>query len=214
MGALADAEASRLEAILGPWGVEAARLARGEDLREVEPFRDPVSYSEENTFARDVASLELLEQTARAHADAVARRLRRDGLRGRCVVLKLKLGRRVAPGPRGYPLLTRRLTLASPTDDGAVIGDAARALLAKLAPLEPVRLLGVGATSLVSAAAPQLGLFEPSDVEKRRDRLNRALDSLRDRFGPQAVRRGSAGEVDRAGLSLQIKRGESGDASG
>ena len=43
--------AAQLEALLGAWGLAAARLARGEDLREVEPWREPVSYSEENTFA-------------------------------------------------------------------------------------------------------------------------------------------------------------------
>jgi len=214
LGALAAAEAGFLEALLGAWGLAVARLARGEDLREVEPWREPVSYSEENTFAEDVAERDVLERTLLAHAEAVARRLRRDSLRARSVVLKLKLGRRRSAGPRGYPILTRRETLATATDDGAAIAEAARRLLARAGPNEPVRLLGVGATSLVPAADPQLSLFGPPDMLLRRDRLNRALDALRERFGPGAVVRGTARDVDRAGLSLQRKRGESDEASG
>ncbi|HEY8154552.1 MAG TPA: DNA polymerase IV [Myxococcota bacterium] len=214
MGALAAADPVRLEALLGDWGLAAARLARGEDLREVEPWREPVSYSEENTFAEDVSDRELLGRTLLAHAEAVARRLRRDQLRARSVVLKLKLGRRRSAGPRGFPVVTRHQTLSVATDDGAAIAEAARRLLARANPSEPVRLLGVGATNLVPAADPQLSLFGPPDAALRRDRLNRALDALRDRFGPGAVTRGTARDVDRAGLSLQRKRGEADEASG
>jgi hypothetical protein len=39
-------------------------------------------------------------------------------------------------------------------------------------------------------------------------RLNRALDELATRFGPDAVRPVGAGDVSRAGLSLSRKRGE------
>jgi len=214
VGALAAADPARLEALLGAWGLAAARLARGEDLREVEPWREPVSYSEENTFAEDVAEREVLERTLLAHAEAVARRLRRDQLRARSVVLKLKLGQRRSAGPRGYPVLTRRATLPAATDDGGAIAEVARRLLARAGPSEPVRLLGVGATNLVPAADPQLSLFGPPDSSVRRDRLNRALDALRERFGPAAVVRGTARDVDRAGLSLQRKRGLSDEAPG
>jgi hypothetical protein len=67
----------------------------------------------------------------------------------------------------------------------------------------------VGATNLVPASEAQLALFAPPDATSRRDRLNRALDTLRDRFGPGAVVQGTAGDVERAGLTLQRKRGES-----
>src|SRR5262249_51183730 len=82
IGDLARADAKRLERALGSLGAEAARLARGEDLREVLAWRDPVSYSEENTFERDVSDRPTLDAALGGHAEAVARRLRRDGLRG------------------------------------------------------------------------------------------------------------------------------------
>ncbi len=208
IGDLARTDPRRLEALVGDWGLGFARLARGDDVREVEAYREPVSYSEENTFGGDVSDRATLEAAIVAHAEAVARRLRADALRARTVVLKLKLARRRRSGPRGYPLLTRRATLPEASDDGDVLARTAFALLSRAALTEPVRLLGVGATQLVAEGSGQLPLFEAApDVERRR-RLNRALDEIAARFGSEAVVRGTRGAAERAGLSLQIKRGE------
>ncbi len=208
VGDLARADPVALEQALGAWGASLARLARGQDSRDVESYRDPVSCSEENTFATDVSDPVTLESAIRTHAEAVARRLRNSGLRARTVVLKLKLSRRVSEGPRGYPLLTRRTTLADPSDDGEVFARTARQLLRKAALAEPVRLLGVGTTNLERSSEAQLDLFGGQRSAPRRDRLNRALDEISERFGNHAVKRGSDGAAERAGLSLQIKRGE------
>jgi DNA polymerase-4 len=206
IGDLVHADPRLLEARLGEWGLALARLGRGRDLSEVEPYRDAVSYSEENTFADDVSRRAVLEAALITHAESVAQRLRRDRLRARTVVLKLKLARRVARGPRGYPLLTRRATLREPTDDGARIAHTATALLSRAALREPVRLLGVGVTQLQSVDTGQLALFAaPRDA--RRERLNQALDAIADRFGSGAIVRGDARPAARAGLSHQHKRG-------
>ena len=208
VGDLVRCDPERLRRALGPWGVEIARLGRGRELSEVEPYREPVSYSEENTFGSDVSDRERLESTIIAHAESVARRLRNDGLLARTVVLKLKLARRVAEGPRGFPLWTRRVTLPEPTDDGEAISRAASAQLTRAALTEPIRLLGVGVTNLEPREREQLSLFEASDGDRRRSKLNHALDEIADRFGSGAVRRGHAQDAERAGLSMQIKRGE------
>jgi DNA polymerase-4 len=208
VGDVARAEPTRLERELGDWGGQLARLARGEDLREVEPYREAVSYSEENTFASDVADVATLEATLLTHAESVARRLRRDGLRARTVVLKWRFGRRRSEGPRGYPVHTRRITLAEPTDDGDVLAREAGALLRRGALDEPLRLIGVGATNLVGEDA-QLALFETSSEQvRKRKRINRAVDAIAERFGNDAVVRGGLGRAERAGLSQQLKRGE------
>jgi DNA polymerase-4 len=208
IGDLARAGEAELRRWLGDWGLAAGRLARGEDVREVEPFREAVSISEENTFARDVADRATLEAAILAHAESVARRLRRSELVARTVVLKLKLARRVAAGPRGFPLLVRHATLAEPSDDGEVLARTAQRLLARAELGEPVRLVGVGATNLLPAHPDQLGLFASEDGRERRQRLNRALDALRDRYGSDAVRRAGQADVERAAPSLQLKRGD------
>lgn len=206
LGDLAGAEPGRLHSLLGDWGETVAKLARGEDLREVEASRAAISYSEENTFAEDVTDRDVLGATILTHADSVARRLRRDGLCARTVVLKIRLGSRRREGPRGYPLLTRRSTLREATDDGDRLAGEARTLLARLDLREPIRLLGVGVTGLVEGREVQRSLFE--DPGEKRGELNRALDAIRDRFGSRAVVRAARGRVERAGLSMQIKRGD------
>ena len=214
IGDLARAHPDTLRAHLGDWGMAIGVLARGEDLREVEPHREAVSLSEENTFDRDVTDRALLEATILTHAEAVARRLRRQGLAARTVVLKWRLARRAREGPRGYPARTRQRTLDQPTDDGEIVASVARSLLAD-ALAEPVRLLGVGVSGLVDEAGEpaQLSLFDAPEGTRaasappRKRSLNRALDALADRFGDHVVRRASQAEAAHATLSGQWKRG-------
>jgi DNA polymerase-4 len=208
LGDLTRCDPERLSSLLGDWGLELARLGRGEDVREVEAYREPKSYSEENTFAEDVSDVSVLEATILTHAESVARRLRRDDLKARVVVLKWRPAQRRAPGPRGYPARSRRVTLSEATDDGDRLASEARKLLARASLDEAVRLIGVGAEGLEAAEAPQLSLFGDPPEKRRRSDLNRAMDEIADRFGSQAVVRASQGSAERAGLSLQIKRGE------
>jgi len=212
IGDLAAAAPERVRAALGDAGERLAQLARGDDVREVEPHARAISYSEENTFGEDVASRVRLEATIATHAESVARRLRRDGVRGRTVVLKWREARKSGHGPRGgYALHTRRTTLAEAIDDGPTIAREARGLLARCGPDDAVRLIGVGVSGLEDAGVGQLALFSDSpEAEDRaaRDAINRAIDAINDRFGPGAVARASVGTAERAGLSLQIKRGE------
>ncbi len=214
IGDLARATPGELRRELGDWGEGIGRLAQGVDLREVEPHREAVSISEENTFPRDVQDRAVLEATILTHAESVARRLRRQGLLAKTVVLKWRIGRRVKEGPRGYPARTRQITLIEPTDDGDIVARSARSLLTD-ALAEPVRLLGVGVSGLVDEKgnSRQLALFAEEGSGKvavappRRRRLNRALDQLADRFGDDVVKRASQGDARHATLSGQWKKG-------
>ncbi len=208
IGDLSRADARRIERLLGRHAEAVVALARGEDPRPVEEGRAPSSLSEESTFEGDVADAGRLDAAALGHAEAVARRLRRSALRARTVVLKLKLAGRRRPGPRGFDLVTRRVTLTAPTDDGEVIYREARRLLVRAALSEPVRLLGVGVAGLEPRMAWQPGLFDPAPAQEKRDRLNRALDAVEDRFGPGSIVRAGAAPAERAGLTVQIKQGE------
>jgi DNA polymerase-4 len=181
------------------------RLARGEDARGVEPDRDARSYGEENTFPGDVADLRTLGDAIGQHAEAVARRLRHDGVAGSVVRLKVKSTEKLAQ-PGKYRLYSRQETLPAPTDDGALIARTARSLLARGDLPLPVRLVGVAVAGIRPGAASigeQMSIFGTP----RSGALNRALDAITDRFGTGAVRRG-AGGADKASPTLGVKRGE------
>jgi len=194
IGDLASADLVRLRSIVGRQAASLAALARGGDDRRVDPGRDRKSCGEENTFARDMSDGDEVRRTIVAHAEAVAARLRADGLRSRTVILKLKLAQRKGPGK--YPLLTRSRTLAEPTDDGAAISSAALSLWQEVSPGKRIRLIGVSASNLEPAGAKQLTLLDWHSTE-RRGALNRAIDDIASRFGRDALRRGGI-EVQRA----------------
>ncbi len=139
------------------------------------------------------------------HAEAVARRLRRDGVVGSVVRLKVKSTEKLAQ-PGKYKLYTRQTTLAAPTDDGALIARTARALLARGDLPRPVRLVGV-AVAGIEPASPSIGTQMPMFGARCTRELNRALDAIHERFGAGAVRRG-AGGAEKLSPTLGVKRGE------
>ncbi|MGH7248362.1 MAG: hypothetical protein ACREH9_09680, partial [Pseudomonadota bacterium] len=115
-------------------------------------------------------------------------------------------------GQGRYPMLTRSVTLAQPSDDGGAITKAAIDLLTRVPAGDRIRLAGVQVHNLERghdaqgvASAAQLGLFDGSGAnEARRARLNRALDAVAARFGEEAITRGFA-HAERAAPTRRIK---------
>ncbi len=186
IGALADLDPAALERRCGKLGALLWELAHGRDGRVVDADRRRKSYGEEETFDRDLRDGERIRRTILTHAESVARRLRADGCRGRTVTLKLKLAQRIGLGK--YPVLTRRLTLPAPVDDGKPIAIAALALWEAVQAGKTVRLVGVSVSGIVDEPA-QLPLFGGRE-RQRRAALNQAVDRLVARFGRKVVTRG------------------------
>jgi DNA polymerase-4 len=174
-------------------------LAHATDDRPVEPERAPKSVGHEETFAVDHHSIETLEVEAVRMADAVASRLRGDGLAGRTITLKVKFA--------DFRLITRSTTLAGPTDRGADVIREAKRLLAGVDPTPGIRLLGVSVSNFDGEAAQQLALAldaaAPSDTD--RDGAERAVDEIRGRFGGTAI--GPASSLTAGGLRVK-RRGD------
>jgi len=215
LGELVNYDTTQLARELGERAAELQALAAGHDERPVVSSRVAKSIGEENTFDVNIIERELVSAALTAHADEVARRLRRSGYVGHTITLKIKLGqartRRAAriPGEDGdepvYPLLTRAKTLRLPTDDGAVIRRVALELWDAAKISEPVRLLGVSISQLSATQPSQLDLFAESARPKRQ--LGVALDAIRERFGRDAI--GPAvGRFEKVTPSMRKKRGE------
>ncbi|MFL5318450.1 MAG: DNA polymerase IV [Myxococcaceae bacterium] len=161
---------------LGDSGKHLWELSHGIDDRAVIPDREAKSIGAEDTFEEDLSGAEALRPHVHSQALRVARRLRRSGVKTRVVQLKLKFA--------DFTLITRRVTLNTPTDDGQEVYRAAEALLLKAHEGKPVRLTGVSAQDL-GGEAPQLALF--TEGPKPRDRLNKALDKIAEKFGTKAI---------------------------
>jgi DNA polymerase-4 len=186
IGDLARASVARLESLLGSFGADAQKLARGEDDRPVVPDREAKTIGAEETFEDDLTERVDLEAHLLDQAARVARRLGKAGLSGRVVAVKLKYS--------DFTLRSRRVSLPEPVSDTDSIYQAARAQLDRFELAgRRVRLTGVAVADLV-VGAPRL-LFEDPEVEKRR-RVQRTVDAIVDRFGASGVTRATllAGE--------------------
>jgi DNA polymerase-4 len=199
IGDLARLPSPALANLLGADRAEGfRRLALGEDEREVVPDEEARSVGGEETFDEDLTGEAALARVLLFQAERVGRRLRRAGLRGRVVTLKVKYA--------DFTSVTRRLTLDAPTDDDGVIYQAARAQLQRVELGRPVRLAGVTVSGFAGeeeAAAPQLDLFAPAPDEApggagdpRRRALHAALDKLADKFGERTVTKADLVERD------------------
>lgn len=119
-------------------GLYAMALAR--DDRPVVAEREAKSVSVEDTYDVDIHDRVRVGLEVQRLADRCVRRLRGAGLSGRTIVLKVRR--------YDFSTLTRSETLRGPTDDPAVIGEAAARLLDSVDTTGGVRLLGVGVSGL------------------------------------------------------------------
>ncbi|MBZ9677157.1 DNA polymerase IV [Mesorhizobium sp. ES1-1] len=165
----------------GTMGDRLYRLSRGEDVRRVDPDQDAKSVSAETTFDTDIASPDELVAVLRGLSEKVSARLKKSGIAGRTVILKLKT--------QDFKLRTRNRQLSDPTRLADRIFQTGVELLRKETDGTKFRLLGIGVSALSDddkADPPDL-----VDVQARKRALaESAIDSLRGKFGRKAVETG------------------------
>lgn len=184
LGELAALDDDTARHVLGSHGPSAVRRASGMDPRPVRE-REPIkSVSNERTFATDLRDRAEVRDVVAGLAEHIARRLRRKGLKGRTVHLKVRFS--------DFSTRTSQVTLEEPADDGERIGAASLELLhAAWAPGVGVRLLGVGVSGFGGAPRQLALLMDGAEPDARRVAIERAVDGLRERFGDDAVRFGT-----------------------
>ncbi len=174
-------ELAALENLIGPDARLLKLRAHGYGGTALHADRLPRSVSRETTLAHDLHDPDRLERTLGLLTARVASQLREERLVARTVTLKLRHD--------DFHTVTRRATLEEATDLDTELFGAARVLFrAAFADVQRrdrgVRLIGIAATNLATAAAPDL--FE-SEERARQRRLTRAVDAVRERFGFEAV---------------------------
>ncbi|MET9856111.1 DNA polymerase IV [Streptomyces sp. NPDC006450] len=152
VGELAAAGEDELIRMVGrSHGVGLYRMALGVDERPVVAERDAKSVSVEDTFDVDLHDRVRIRNEVQRLADRCVERLRGSGHSGRTIVLKVRR--------YDFSTLTRSETLRGPTDDPAVVREAAARLLESVDTTGGVRLLGVGVTGLADYTQEDLFAF-------------------------------------------------------
>jgi DNA polymerase-4 len=156
-----------------------AELAWGRDPRQVDAESVDKSIGAETTFDVDVADPAVVRHAMLGLSGKVGARLRRAGLVGRTIVVKVRFA--------DFRTVTRSRTLSSPTDVSREILDIAWKLYRALNSRERIRLVGVRAENLLPVAGaslqPELGAREQGWRE-----ADQAADAARAKYGSAAVR--------------------------
>ncbi|MBN7759589.1 DNA polymerase IV [Nitratireductor aquibiodomus] len=181
IGQLQTMERNELMRRYGAMGDRLYHLSRGMDERGVKPRSEAKSVSSETTFNTDLSRMEDLVPVLRALSERVSARLKEADIAGRTVVLKLKTAE--------FRLRTRNRQLGDPTRLADRIFHTGLELLKREVDGTRFRLLGIGVSDLTDA-----GRADPQDLvdglSHKRALAEGAIDSLREKFGKQAVETG------------------------
>jgi DNA polymerase IV len=157
-------------------------MARGEDGSPVETEHDDAkSYSQQETFARDIGDFSEIERIAKGMIDDLLPKIRADGKRVRTLTIKVR-----------YPNFEHTSASHSLTDavdlETPFYPHVATLLRAAWTRRRPLRLVSVKLSG-VEAPAAQLEMF--AQGEEKRKRLALTLDTLKAQRGSSIVVRGA-----------------------
>ncbi|EKF17891.1 DNA polymerase IV [Nitratireductor pacificus] len=190
IGQLQTLERGELMRRYGTMGDRLYHLSRGLDERSVKPRSEAKSVSSETTFDTDLSRFEDLVPVLRALSERVSARLKKADIAGRTIVLKLKTA--------DFRIRTRNRQLGDPTRLADRIFHTGLDMLRRETDGTRYRLLGIGVSDLTDA-----GKADPPDLvdqlSHKRALAEGAIDSLREKFGRQAVETGYTFGRGRAG---------------
>ncbi|MCI2156431.1 MAG: DNA polymerase IV [Olsenella sp.] len=187
LGDLSQANPEKLRGTFGMVGPRMVERAAGRERSRVAERAMPEeakSVSNERTFDHDLTTGDEIRAAVLHIAAMTGRRLRRKGLAGSTVTLKLRFA--------DLHVRTAQRQLPLPTNDEFTFGPVAVELLSSLwQEGTPVRLVGVGVSDFAEERGLQMALFnessEASDSHRDQAALSKLTDALRDRFGDDAV---------------------------
>jgi DNA polymerase IV len=184
---LAGISQEKLETVFGQWGDALYRKARGGDSYEFVIDAEPKSISHNHTFGADTNDTEALHALLSHLSQKASKRLREAGLATRTLTLTIRYA--------GFDTHTRAKTLSEPTRLDADIFRVFNSLFAEHRDMKrKIRLLGVSLSGLTHGGE-QLDLLE-GERRERLEKLTRATDKLRDRFGFGKVQFGGSLRAD------------------
>lgn len=187
IGQLAEADPKFLHSVLGKMGYVLSAFARGEDRTPVnkENAEAPIkSIGNSTTTPRDLVNDTDVSIIVHLLAESVSARLRENSFL--CNVVEISIR------DNELSSFTRQKKVSAPTDITKEIADSAMELFrANYRWNKPIRSIGIRAASLCPANTPwQINMFIDPDRRERQQRMDRAVDEIRRRFGFYGIQRG------------------------
>lgn len=183
IGDLAVCNVKKLIKCFGSYGEVLNNHANGIDESSVEinPYHENKSISRSVTLARDTVDLEYVRNIIIELSEEIGIEARRNGWKGGKVSIVLKYS--------DFKVITRQKSI-TPSNLSRIIYDTACELLKKnWNTINPVRLVGVGLGN-IEDEVEQLSLFdlvEDSFKNKKEEKLEKAMDLIREKYGMNSV---------------------------
>lgn len=201
IGELTKSDIMFLQMIIGnKMSVQAHNYANGIDPSPVkaEP-EEAKGYSNSVTLEDDVRDIESANSILLALSDSVTRHMRRDGAKAFNVSVTIRY--------LDFKTRSHQKQLSSPVETTNAVYEIAKQLLSELwKDRRPLRLMGISLTNLTkeNSTGIQMSLFgEDLKIDSERDqKLDKAIDTIRGRFGSESVKRAT---VMKDGLNVAKK---------
>lgn len=188
IGELAQADLKLLKSIFGKNGEMLWSFANGYDTSPVmhkDLSHEVKSIGNSSTISRDLVNNEDAKIVFTVLAESVARRMRRLKLKG--TTLSIYIRNNQLDG------ITRQCRLPAPTNvSGELIKYAMDLFRASYEWSRPVRSLGISVTDFDADYTPQFDLLQTVEKREKLERLDTAVDSIKDRYGNYSIQRGTA----------------------
>lgn len=192
IGELAKADPGLLELHLKSHGRMLWEFANGMDASKV--IREHVEnkgIGNSTTLSKDVTTEEGAKEVLLMLAETVGARLRKEQQKANMLSVEIKYST--------FQSVSHQRQMERATNVDQVIYENACELFRELWNGEPIRLLGIRTSKLVSSGAPeQMNVFDFQNGEPKgnvkdakHQKLDKALDAIREKFGENAIKRGT-----------------------
>ena len=184
IGDLAKTDLKTLKALLKKHGEVIWNFANGKDVSLVEPEpADNKGYGNSTTIAFDVADAPTAKLVLLSLSETIGRRLRKNHVRIDMISVSIRY--------HDFHSVSHQSVLETPTNITNEIHAAACKLFDELWDGTPIRHLGVHTGHVTKDGANrQISLFDDTDYEKL-EKLDHAVDHIREKFGADAIMRAS-----------------------
>lgn len=188
IGDLAKSDKLYIGKKFGKFGVMVWEYANGLDDSSVNfEHEKPKGIGNSITLPYDISNFEKLEEVLLALCEQVCYRLRKVNMLAETVSVQIKT--------KDFEVFSKQRKLNFETDSTIEIYTTAKDLLKELKKNYYVRLIGVRVDNLFEKETMQISFFRPKE-ENKQNKLDKVLDSLKDRYGYNIVARATKINVD------------------
>jgi len=183
IGQLAQTDYAIISSHLKKHGEVIWNYANGKAAELIESEQaDNKGYGNSTTIAFDVTDVQTAKMVLLSLAETVSSRLRSHHVKAEVVSVSIKDTNLQTQG--------HQMVLETPTNITDEIYQAACRLFDELWDGSPIRLLGIHTSRIKEEGTRQMNIFDKTDYEKL-EKLDRAVDQIRSRFGMDSVKRAS-----------------------